>query len=95
MDAAYVETKIKPFYEPIRQEEHGCLELIVTPIPEIPRMGPERLADCAAVPFPLAWKHLAITEHVELNRWHSQGYYGTTPRNDEEEYSYYKRMEKR
>ena len=42
----------------------------------------------------LGLEALAITEHVELNRWHSQGYYGTTPRNDEEEYSYYKRMEK-
>ena len=42
----------------------------------------------------LGLEALAIIEHVELNRWHSQGYYGTTPRNDEEEYSYYKRMEK-
>ena len=42
----------------------------------------------------LGLEALAITEHIELNRWHSQGYYGTTPRNDEEEYSYYKRMEK-
>lgn len=42
----------------------------------------------------LGLEALAITEHVELNRWHSQGYYGTTPRNDEEEYSYYKCMEK-
>jgi histidinol-phosphatase (PHP family) len=36
----------------------------------------------------LGLEALAITEHVELNRWHSQGYYGTTPRNEWEEYNY-------
>ena len=25
----------------------------------------------------LGLEALAITEHIELNRWHSQGYYGT------------------
>lgn len=41
----------------------------------------------------LGLEALAITEHVELNRWHSQGYYGTSPRNEEEEYCYCNRME--
>lgn len=41
----------------------------------------------------LGLEALAITEHVELNRWHSQGYYGHGPRNEEEEFEYSKRME--
>jgi histidinol-phosphatase (PHP family) len=37
---------------------------------------------------------LAITEHIELNRWFSQAHYGNVPRNDDEIYSYCDIMEK-
>lgn len=39
-------------------------------------------------------KAVAITEHIELNRWFSQGHYGTFPRNDEEIFNYCDIMEK-
>lgn len=42
----------------------------------------------------LGLEALAITEHVELNRWHAQGYYGKVPRNEWEEFEYAKRMER-
>lgn len=37
---------------------------------------------------------LAITEHIELNRWFSEDHYGTSPRNQWEEFEYSERMEK-
>lgn len=37
---------------------------------------------------------LAITEHIELNRWFSEEHYGTSPRNQWEKFEYCERMEK-
>ncbi len=39
-------------------------------------------------------KAIAITEHIELNRWFSQEHYGIIPRNDEEIFNYSEIMEK-
>lgn len=39
-------------------------------------------------------KAVAITEHIELNRWFSQEHYGITPRNDDELFNYSEIMEK-
>lgn len=37
---------------------------------------------------------LAITEHIELNRWFSQEHYGTMPQTEEDTYNYSEIMEK-
>ena len=35
----------------------------------------------------------AVTDHIELCRWYSQGFYGTQPRNEEDFYDYAARWE--